>query len=173
MSRSPPTTSKVVAEGPLEKARPFPDAARETVLALHDVTFHGTERLTSVKPDFLPDLTMAPPNNLNLAIGGAVERIFQSSRCQIHHHPPRCGEVVSREKCSPNRKKENPLKRSLQVLSLYLRPGRNNAPSPMLTPTGGSMGAEICMAFGWHPPYILPFFLCSVLLMCFTALFSG
>jgi hypothetical protein len=68
---------------------------------------------------------------------------------------------------------ENPLKRSLQVLSLYLRPGRNNAPSPMLTPTGGSMRAGICVAFGWHPPYILPFFLCSVLLMCFTALFSG
>jgi len=93
-------------EGPLEKARPFPNAARETVLALHYVAFHGMERPTSVKPDFLPDLTMAPPNDLDLLIGGAVERIFQPLRCQIHHHPPRCGEVVLREKRPPNRKKE-------------------------------------------------------------------
>ena len=152
------------------KTRPFPNTTRETVLSLHDVAFHSMERPTSVKPDFLPNLTMAPPNDLNLVIGGAVERIFEPPRCQIYHRPPRCGEVVLREKRSLNRKKENPLKRSLQVLSLYLRPGRNNAPSPMLTPTGGSMRAGICVAFGWHPPYILPFFLCSVLLMCFTAL---
>src|SRR5262245_12748075 len=102
------------------------------------------ERPTSVKPDFLPVLTVAPPNDQVQVIGGAVERIFQPPRCQIHHHPPRCGEVVLREKRPPNRKK-NSLKRSLQVVSLYLRPGRNHAPSPMLTLSGGSMRVEICM----------------------------
>src|SRR5215471_8636933 len=121
-------------EGPLEKVRPFPKTARETVLSLHNVTFHSTERPTSVKPDFLPDLTVAPPNDLDMVIGGAVERIFQSPRCQIHHHPPRCGEVVLREKRFPNRKKEDPLKRSLQVLSLYLRPSRKMLPPPCSHP---------------------------------------
>src|SRR5438309_7168438 len=100
--------------------------------------------LRTSSPLFYLNLTMAPPNDLDLVIGGAVERIFQPPRCQIHHRPPRCREVVLREKRPPNRKKENPLKRSLQVLSLYLRPGRNNAPSAMLTPIGGSMHAEIC-----------------------------
>lgn len=103
--------------------------------------------LRASSPIFYLYLSVAPPNDLDLIIGGAVERIFQPPRCQIHHHPPRCGEVVLREKRSPNREKENPFKRSLQVLSLYLRPGRNNAPSSMLTPTGGSMRAEICVAF--------------------------
>ena len=109
---------------PLEKVRPFPDPTRETVLSLDHIAFHDTERPTSLKPAFLPDLTLAPPNDLDLLIGGAVERIFQPPRCQIHHHPPRCGKVVLREKCSPNRKKKNPLERSLQALSPYLRPGR-------------------------------------------------
>jgi hypothetical protein len=99
-------TANAVTSLSLEKARPFPDAARETVLSLHDVAFHAMERPTSVKPDFLPDLTVAPPNDQVQVIGGAVERIFQPPRCQIHHHPPRCGEVVLREKRPPNRKKE-------------------------------------------------------------------
>src|SRR6266853_2559985 len=90
--------------------------------------------LRASSPIFYLYLPVAPPNDMNLVMRGAIERIFQSPRCQIHHYPPRCGEAVLREKRSPNRKKENPFKRSLQVLSLYLRVSKNAVFGPNFLP---------------------------------------
>jgi len=81
-------------------------------------------------------LTVAPPNDMDLIIGGAVERIFKLPRRQIHsyipHYTPHFGEVVLGERRSPYGKKEGPLKKNLQELSLDLRPGRKNAPSSII-----------------------------------------
>jgi len=94
-------------------------------------------------------LTVAPPNDIDLIIGGAMKRIFKLPRSQIYHfiphYTPHFGEVVLGERRSPYRKKEGPLKKNLQELSLYLRPGRKDAPSSIIASTRGSLRAEICI----------------------------
>jgi hypothetical protein len=86
-------------------------------------------------------------NDLASIVGGALQRIFQLLRDQIDHHIPSCTAVVWEEKHTPNHKAAKAFIYRDQALRLFLKPGRNIAPSRLLTPTKGSMRTEICRAF--------------------------
>jgi len=80
-------------------------------------------------------------------VGGALERIFQPLCNQIDHHIPSCTAVVWDEERSPNPQAAKAYIHRRQALRLVLKPGRNLAPSRLLTPTRGSIPMEICRAF--------------------------
>jgi hypothetical protein len=86
-------------------------------------------------------------NDIASIVGGALQRIFQLLRDQIDHHIPSCTAVVWEEKHTPNHKAAKAFIYRDQALRLFLKPGRNIAPSRLLTPTKGSMRTESCRAF--------------------------
>ena len=67
-------------------------------------------------------------------VGGALERIFQPLRDQIHHHIPSWTAVVREDKRSPTHKAAKACIHKYQALRLVLKPGRMVAPSRLLTP---------------------------------------
>jgi len=86
-------------------------------------------------------------NDLASIVGGALERIFQPLCDQIDHPIPSCTAVVWEEERSPNPQAAKAFIHRCQALRLVLKPGRNLAPSRLLTPTRGSLRMEICSAF--------------------------
>jgi hypothetical protein len=72
-------------------------------------------------------------NDLASIIGGALQRILQLLRNEINHRIPSCTAVVWEEEHTPNHKAATACIYSDQALRLVLTPGRNIAPSRLLT----------------------------------------
>ena len=97
-------------------------------------------------------------NDLASIVGGALERIFQPLCDQIDRHIPSCTAVVWDGERSPNPQAAKAFIHRCQALRLVLKPGRNIAPSRLLTayerkPTYGNL-QSLLMTFTLSPAFL-------------------